>query len=497
MLVSRLDWKGHFESTALDATASKSGDISGSSAATALRQDLGTDYLVWGSVTISGQEASLDVNMLGPKDKTTRTSQTPLDELIPTMEDMATELGNQVFGKPEEPEAAAQPAEPANPNFIVNETTTSARALNPQFRYEGNPNTPGRWRSQSLDFESVGAISCDVDGDGQNEVIICGEHSVHVYAFVDRRLKELASYETNNRTRFLHLSHMDIDRDGQQEIIAAATFVGDPKSFVFHYKDQALEIVDEEIDFYLSVVRTPPEYGKELIGQQKGVNEVFERDVHRVTKMGGKYQLGSILGLPEKASVFNFCYLPLEQDYKVIIAYKDKLEVYNSSNAFQYVTDHAYAGSGVKLEEPQNFPGLGKAKPSDYESQYHFLPTRLIPANLDQEGPFELVANRSISVSAQIFNRYRNFPQGAIHCLAWDGVGLSLVWKTRTIKGTVQDYGLADLDNDGGSELFVCLNTYPGTTGFTRIRTIVLSYDLDIGAEELSGLLIPGRDIQQ
>jgi hypothetical protein len=83
-------------------------------------------------------------------------------------------------------------------------------------------------------------------------------------------------------------------------------------------------------------------------------------------------------------------------------------------------------------------------------------------------------------MAADFFPRYRHFPQGRIHYLNWDGLGLNTVWKTRTIQGTVVDYGIADLDNNGEDDLYVCVNTHPGAFGTGQKKTIVLTYALDV-----------------
>lgn len=74
-------------------------------------------------------------------------------------------------------------------------------------------------------------------------------------------------------------------------------------------------------------------------------------------------------------------------------------------------------------------PGMGKDNiliPSKY-----FVPLRMIPSDLEQDGSWELLVNKPISVSAQFFENYRFFPEGEIESLYWDGVGLGLQWKTR------------------------------------------------------------------
>ena len=69
-----------------------------------------------------------------------------------------------------------------NPAFVVNQTGQNQQVyLNPNFRYAGNSDTPGSWRSQSLPFAANGMAVGDLDGDGRNEVVLFSNSEVYVY----------------------------------------------------------------------------------------------------------------------------------------------------------------------------------------------------------------------------------------------------------------------------------------------------------------------------
>ena len=482
MLVSRLGWEDNFESTPSDSTTASAKDITSQDAASTLRQKIGTDYLVWGSATIMGEQASLDVSMLGPETTTTKTRQTALDDLIPAMEEIANELSNEVFGKPEaeqtEPEQAqTQQSGPTNPNFVVNESGEGRSSLNPQIEYQGSPSTPGRWRSQSLPFESRGMAIGDADGDGNCEYFFMEENNIRAFRKKQNRLIEIANFEADRRDQYLNINLYDSNNDGQKELYISAIHSDRVRSFILQFKKDKFTVLADKINYFLNVVRTPPEFMQQLVAQRMGSTRLFQGKIHELVKMNGEYNLGPVVGLPDKANIFNFTFLPHKESFKVIlVSSSNKLMVYNDSFSIQFSTEELYAASDIGIEIDESMPGLNQTK--TWESKFYYIPHKPLIANLDGDESFEVIVDRNISVSAQIFQRYRSFPQGEIHSLFWDGVGLNIEWKTRRIKGTIVGLDITDPDTDGELELAVCLNTHPGATGFDNKKTILLLYSL-------------------
>jgi hypothetical protein len=200
-----------------------------------------------------------------------------------------------------------------------------------------------------------------------------------------------------------------------------------------------------------------------------------------MVKSGGKYELGPTIDLPLGGNVFNVTFMPHEGSHQLImIDDYDRMRVFSATGALLTVTDETYAGSNLGVEYHPSALGL-KAPDAKQSPQYTvYIPLRAIPCNLDKDDRYELVISRNISVSAQIFSNYRDYPQGEMHSLYWDGVGMSLQWKTARIKGTVTDYALADLDNDGALDLVVNINSHTGMAGTARKKTMVVAYPLDL-----------------
>ncbi len=432
------------------------------------------DFILWGNITVIPPNVSIDVNIIGKKRgffvENLTTSENTLIQNFNGFVDRVkiTMLG----GKKPIAQSLSAPV-PSSPK------TPPLSYLNPSFQYETSATTRrGFIRTQSLPYKMVGMDVGDANGDGKNEVFIIGEHRVYAYIMLENRLKPLGVFDGGSNKRFLNINLLDRDRDGCAEIyISAMDSENTVSSFVLSFKKNRFKVLAKNIDIFFNVKRLPPDFSKRLIGQKKGVGNLFSPGVHEVVEMRGKYTLGPTIDLPQGANLFNFTYLPEGNSYKIIVDdIYDHLRVYSADNNFLSKTQTTYAASSIGIECSNALPGL--ANYTQDPKNMFYIPCRIIPCDLDHNGKFELIVAHNISISAMFFERFRDFPEGQIHCLYWDGVGLSLQWKTRTIHGSIRDYGLKDINNDGKKELYVGITTYPGALGFKNIRSIVLVYPL-------------------
>ena len=486
MLESRMNWPGHLapmDKAKAGARLAKS--PASESDAKKIAGELGVDYLAYGSVTVSGEQASVDIMVVGRDGKKwPKSLNTKVSELIPAMERTAQALNNEIFKRPASAAAGGKGGEPTsqlNPDFVVNQTTEGAQKtyLNPNFRYAGPADTAGVWRSQSMPIVSRGIAVADFNGDGQNEVAILAQHSVEVFQYKDRQLMPIAKYETAPNFNLLNISTLDINGDGKAEIIVSVSYFKEPRSFILNLEGNKLSELYKDIKLYLNVVPVAPDFNRQLVGSRGEQKEIFVPGVHNVIFSGGQPQLSTRITLPSKANPFNFVFMPEKSGYKVIINDdQDHIVVYTAKGERVAATEEQYCGSAIGLEFDPLMAPMEKPK-TDHLWTYYYIPLPMIVANLGQDNRSEVLVSKNISLAAQFFETFRTFSQGEIHSLYWDGVGMNLLWKTRRIKGTVTGYALADIDNDGQKELVVCITTWPGAAGLSARRTIVLAYKLD------------------
>ncbi len=139
-----------------------------------------------------------------------------------------------------------------------------------------------------------------------------------------------------------------------------------------------------------------------------------------------------------------------------------------------------FSGSAVGMDHYKGMPGLGVDKSTQLPSKY-YAPMNMVTADIGNIGEPVLLVNKPVSTTSQLFDRYRYFPQGEVHALFWDGVGMALKWKTRRIRGSVAAIDLADVDNNGVLDLVVGINTSP-ELGIGSRQCMIVAYPLDVKA---------------
>lgn len=450
---------------------------------------LGVDYLVFGSLTIVGDECSVDARVKSKDGKVwPKATKTKLDKLISSMETLSNSINAEVFKRNETVTSSGgqssqqkQAINAMNPDFVHNQTSENQEFfLNPQFRYAGDAGESGRIRSQSLPYVGRSMAVGDLDGDGKNEVVVGADHAVYAYRFDEKnQLQPLAHHEFGNLMQVVRVSLIDLGREGRQKIIVSiADTDSAPKTAILSLTGAKFNIEADGIAWYLNVINVPPDYRPVLIGQQHGADSLFAGAIQEMSKGGKGVIPGGSLLTPKDANVFNFSYLPVPgEDYKIVLVdQKDYIRVFTKSGDRQYTSEKVYSGSSLGLDDNSTTGGM---RDSVVTKPMIYIPLRMIPYKLPADKNYNLLVNHPISVAAQFFTRYRFYPEGEVHSLSWDGVGMALVWKTRRIKGSVCDYNLADINNDGNMKLNVLINTHPGALGAKSRRTAILSYPLD------------------
>ena len=479
----------------LEARAGQNKAASQAEAQQALRSS-GADNAIWGSVSVMGNDCTVVMNSVDKAGKTwSKTAQAPVSELTTSVQNLTSALSQEVFGissamrTPGSTASGSPRGATANGDIVTNETGQQQVYLNPQFRYQGAGAEDGsRLRTQRLGYNMVDMAVGDFNGDGKNEIAILSDHDLRIYSWpANGQLKLIGETVVSRSNNNFSMRAIDLNRDRSMALVVTTTEESSnrPYSFIYSFKGNKFTTIADRIPYYVSVMRVPPTYSPTLVGQGWDSLKLFAPGVRIMTKQDGKFTLGTRLDLPTGATVFNCVWLPAGKNGKgeqlVMLTDDERIKLFQGhGNTLVNTTMERYSGSATGMDHYKGMPGLGVDKAYQLPSKY-YAPMRLIAADIGNTGDYTLLVNKPISTAAQFFDRYRFFPQGEVHALYWDGVGLGLKWKTRRIRGSVAEIDLADVNNDGILDLVVGLNTSPDL-GIGSRQCMITAYPLDVSA---------------
>jgi TolB-like protein len=511
MITSRISAPGKVEVmdpiSTEQAVAASQAQLSGDRLAQAVGAELKADFAIHGSITVLGESVSIDAKMLdltGTRPPMTFFKQTQgMGDVIPQINLMATDINNQVFGRPSEatpsPPVAAAPQPPGvadvhrHPERLLQEIrpTPGGRGagpaegaaphpLNPAFTQSRGMSSSGEgegfWKSRNYNHLINSIAVGDVTKDGLFETVVATPEKIHIYRFAQGQQQTVAEIDAGRFVRNISVDIADINGNGTAEIFVTAFSVGMNalQSYVLEYDGQRFRPIVENSRYYYSVIDHPV-FGRRLFGQRQLSTEStpFDAPVFEMQWLAGEYapsrrilpaRLGNVLGL---------AFGDILNDGSEMIAAlnrDDFMRVLAPNGKVQWTSSDPYGGTMLYFSSPPPFPG-------DATHQF-FLPTRVRIVDLDGNGKLEvLVINNQDSAGRRLAQR-RFFGKGKVEALVWDGIGLASTWSTRQLSGRVQDFLVADFNNDGVQNLLLAIVTKEGSTIFTDAQSTLVAFDL-------------------
>jgi TolB-like protein len=410
---------------------------------------LRADYVALGSITKIGDFISLDARLIdinGQKPPSGVFAQTKgLDQLMGKVDEFARELGQKILGKPT---ATAKTAEPrAKTPLIV--------------RPKEGPIIHGKegvgfQKSQKLPFEIKGLDIADVDGDGQNEIVLMDNRTLWIYKYVEEKLRLFRKLSGKANQNFLTLDVADVNGNGTAEIFVTSVSGEDLTSFILEYEEDRFKRISDRNRWYFRVLDLPGK-GPTLLGQKMGSEEAFSGPIYQFSWEGKKFARGKKLEVPKQTPLFGLAIADITGDGKEEIIqfdYADRLKVLSTDgNNLLYKTPASYGGTDNSFDR-ESVPEWDR---KDRIAKRFYLRGRILVLDLNGDGRTEVIVNKNHFSTGLRFQRFRPYEKGQVYNLVWDGMMLAENWRTKEIPGYIADYQVRDFDNDGERELVVAV----------------------------------------
>ncbi|MBW1679205.1 MAG: VCBS repeat-containing protein, partial [Deltaproteobacteria bacterium] len=312
----------------------------------------------------------------------------------------------------------------------------------------------------------------DADGDGDLEIIFITDKKVFVYQKMDGKLKKIAEYKEKGSADFLKVDMADINRNGKNEIFVTNLRENSLSSIVLEYKDENIEKIADNLEWFLGVVNFPGE-GPVLLGQTYGDNNPLKGKIYRIKWDSGNYVPSGLEEVPSGLQIFGFGVLRGEGSREKEFVNLDndgRLYVYSQNGEEKWKSERTYGSSEVSFQVASN------GSPGSKEKTV-FLPMRLVIKDLNNDKKMDIILGKNFYKDKGLFNRKSICEKGSVYNLQWYGTYMDVRWHTGKLDECVVDYSIADADNDGIDELVIAVKSGRSYLTF-RPKSYILIYEI-------------------
>jgi hypothetical protein len=333
----------------------------------------------------------------------------------------------------------------------------------------------GFQKSRNFNFEAEGLAIGDLTGDGLNETVIMAGQSLHIFRNQDGRMADLKEIKGEKYHNYISVDVADINKNDRSEIFVTCLNENTKllDSFVLEWSGTDFVPIAQGEKWYFRVI-THPVDGKMLVGQKRGIGDLFMEGVFQMVWDGQGYVDQDKLPLPKGAVLYGFAMGdPTNEGSDMVVSMdaEGQLRIYNSAGGREWTSDERYGGS----EKHLRFIGPDR---SESDSRM-FLPQRVFLVDSNKDNKYEVLVVKNEAFTGRLFKNYRSYGSGTFQALTWDGLGLNPLWQTQKISGYVSDYYLADMNNDGNLELVATVVSRRNTI-ITSPKSTVIWYDLSM-----------------
>jgi len=463
------------------------------SSARDLGRQLGSDFILFGSLTVLGNSISVDskmVDVTGTKPTMSFFEQSEdAGGIVTRVNQMATAINDKMFGRgaaAKTPAAAtAQATQPKPPDTLAHpeKMFKEQGGLGPEggqgspFVSEegggGRELSPKFWRSAGMRHLFNGIALGDVDGDGKIETVILTPQSVLIFRKDQERFFQVAEYAESGQGYNIAVDVADINGNGTPEIFVTSltpTRKG-LSSFVLEHDGKAFRRIVDNAPWYFRV-GSLPDRGRILLGQESRMGSPHSKRIYEMLWRSGRYEPETPVNVAIDLNVLGLTIADVMDGRKeTVVAYdrEDHIRVFDPSGKEEWKSAEKYGSSTLYYAGDRKDQG-------DVENPI-YLPMRMLPMKPDKDGRTKIIAVKNHDVAGGHLEKFRSLNEAQIVSFFWDGLGLAAEWKTRKITGSIRDFAIGDFDNDGADELVAAVILDEGRIITTTPKSTVIALE--------------------
>ncbi len=436
-----------------------------------LGRDLKADYIVYGSVSVFGNQVIVQgkaLDLRGSKLPVHLSKElSSVDGIIPEINGFAGEIKKTFFitaAQQEHTKGAmeSEKSKSTDSSYIITHHGSEEKAM------------IGFWKSEPIDTIIHSLAVGDTDNDGIKEIVILSPHAVDLYQIHQSRLVIKQTIFSDDDLNLISIDIADINGNGFAEIFVTSlnALKNTVSSFVIEYNQGVYSKIIEDSSLYFKVVEHPT-LGKQLLGQMQrtGRADIFSGAIVRMVWKNSQYEPTDPV-LPENtANALGLAFgrlLNTAEDICVSVTRDGSLIAIDSSG------NRCWSGKGPYAPLPFYFL-LQKEEPGVENRQYY--PMR-VGINNTEDGKNQLIVINNPNNSGSLLSFFSSNDQAHIKGLSWDGIGFAPSWETRNLSGNITGFVIDDIDQDGEKELVASLILETESVLGGHPKSVLVSYDL-------------------